>query len=157
MIFLSVAVRWNAVIEACLLIVVDFITLGVDWIASAQFSLVQDGICSLGKAHMRSTPSLRSFPNVRLTDDGLLSSFQGRSSSASSFNVSLLRAIGDAMSLALCLQVVSQASQHFISSEKQANCEGCFARQSICSVISLRSSMPKAVYPQKLSKADVDH
>ena len=27
-------------------------------------SSVQDGIYALGKAHMRSTPSLRSFPNV---------------------------------------------------------------------------------------------
>ena len=30
----------------------------------AQFSSVQDGISALGKAHMRATPSLRSFPNV---------------------------------------------------------------------------------------------
>ena len=37
------------------------------------------------------------------------------------------------MSLALCLQVVSQASQHLRSSEKQATYEGGgFARQSIC-------------------------
>ena len=27
-------------------------------------SSVQDGICALGKAHMRSAPSLRHFPNV---------------------------------------------------------------------------------------------
>ena len=38
-----------------------------------------------------------------------------RSSNASSF-----QAIGDVTSLALCLQVVSQAPQHFRSSEKQA-------------------------------------
>ena len=44
------------------------------------------------------------------------------------------------MSLALCLQVESQASQHFRSSEKQATCEGCFASQSICSVVFLHSS-----------------
>ena len=31
---------------------------------TVQFSLVQDGIYELGKAHMRLTPSLRSFPNV---------------------------------------------------------------------------------------------
>ena len=31
---------------------------------SVQFSSVQDGIYALGKAHIRSTPSLRSFPNV---------------------------------------------------------------------------------------------
>ena len=45
------------------------------------------------------------------------------------------------MSLALCPQVVSQASQHFRSSKKQATCEGCFARQSVCSVVSLHSGM----------------
>ena len=31
-----------------------------------QFSSVQDGIYALGKAHVHSTPSLRSFPNVAL-------------------------------------------------------------------------------------------
>ena len=31
---------------------------------SVQFSSAQDGIYALGKAHMRSTPSLRNFPNV---------------------------------------------------------------------------------------------
>ena len=31
-----------------------------------QFSSVQDGVYALGKAHMRSTPSLGSFPNVAL-------------------------------------------------------------------------------------------
>ena len=35
-------------------------------LSSVQFSLVQDGIYALGKAHMRSTPSLRSFSNVAL-------------------------------------------------------------------------------------------
>ena len=32
--------------------------------SSVQFSSVQDGIYELGKAHMRSAPSLRSFPSV---------------------------------------------------------------------------------------------
>ena len=45
------------------------------------------------------------------------------------------------MRLALYPQVMYQAPQHFRSSEKQATCEGCFARQSICLVISLRSGM----------------
>ena len=58
--------------------------------------------------------------NVCLIDDGPLSSFQGRSSSTSSFNASLLQVIDGVMSLALCPQVVSEASQHFRSSEKQA-------------------------------------
>ena len=98
---------------------------------------------------MRSTPFLRRFPqrclsnssNVRLTDDGPLSSFRGRSSSASSFHASLLQAIDGLVSLALCPQVVSQAPQHFRSSEKQAIRKGCFACQSICSVVSLHSGM----------------
>ena len=34
--------------------------------SSVQFSSVQDGIYALWKAHMRSTPSLRSFPKVAL-------------------------------------------------------------------------------------------
>ena len=80
--------------------------------------------------------------NVHLTDDGPLSSLQGRSSSASSFHASLLQAISGVMSLALCQQVVSQAPQHFRSSEAQATCGGCFARHSICSVISLDSVCP---------------
>ena len=61
------------------------------------------------------------------------------------------------MSLALCPQVVSQAPQHFRFSEKQATCEGCFARQTICSVITLHSGMSRAVHTQEFSKVDVDH
>ena len=57
-----------------------------------------------------------------------LSTFQGRSSSASSFQPSRLQAIDGVMSLALCPQVVSQAPQHFRPSETQATCGGCFAR-----------------------------
>ena len=79
-----------------------------------------------------------------------------RSSSASSFNASLLQAINGVMSLALYPQVVSQVSQHFRSSEKQATCEGFFARQSICSVVSLRSGMSNAVHLQEFSKVEVD-
>ena len=94
---------------------------------------------------------------IRLMDDGPLSSFQGRSSSASSFNASLLQAIDGVMSLALCPQVVSQAPEHFRSSEKQATCGGCFSRQSVCSVISLHSGMSRAVHPQECLKVDVDH
>ena len=58
---------------------------------------------------------------VRLIDDGPLSSFQGRSSSASSFHACLLQMIYGVLALALALspQVVSQASQYFRSSEKQ--------------------------------------
>ena len=59
----------------------------------SQFSSVQDGIYAPRKAHMRFTPSVRNGSNVRLFDDGFLSSFQGRSSSASSFHASLFQAI----------------------------------------------------------------
>ena len=101
-----------------------------------QFSSVQFKMESMRSEKpiiLRFTPSLGSFPqhclwngsNVHLTDDGPLSSFQGRLSSASSFHASLFQAIEGMMSLALCPQVVSQASQHFRSSEKQATCEGC--------------------------------
>ena len=68
--------------------------------------------------------------NVRLTDDGFLSSFQRRSSSASSLSVSLFQAIDGVMSLTLCPQAVSQAPQHFRSSETQATCDGCYAEYS---------------------------
>ena len=105
---------------------------------------------------MRSIPSLRSVPNVAF-DDGPLSSFQERSCSASSFHACLLQAIDGMMSLALCAQILSQDSQHFRSSEKQDTCEGCFARQSICSVISLHSDMSRAVYIQEISKVDVEN
>ena len=65
---------------------------------SHRISSVQDGISALGKSYMRSIPSLRSFHNVtfetvpmfaRLTMASL-SSFQARSSNASSFHASLL-------------------------------------------------------------------
>ena len=61
------------------------------------------------------------------------------------------------MSLALCRQVVSQASQRFWSSENQATCEGCFTSQSICSVISFHSGMSRAEHPLDFSKVDIDH
>ena len=57
---------------------------------------IQDGIYALGKAHMRSTPFLRSFPNVAFET----------SSSASSLQAPLLQAIDGVMSLALFPQVV---------------------------------------------------
>ena len=101
--------------------------------------------------------------DVCLTDDGPLSSFQVRSSSASSFRVFLLQAIDAVMSLALCPQVclkllntlyIREASHLWellcpplylfgnFQVSKQATCQGCFARQYICSVIS-RSARPQ--------------
>ena len=132
---------------------------------SLLFRLVEDGIYALGKPHMRSIPSHRLFfssflwngSNVRLTDDGPLSSFQRILSSTFSFQASLLQAIDGAMSLALCPQVVAQAPQLSRSSEKQATCECCYGRQFIHSVVSLHSGMSRAVHPQEFSKGGVDY
>ena len=92
------------------------------------FRSAQDDIYSLGKAHMRSTQSLRSFSNVafeavptlRLIGCRPLSSFQERLSSSSPFQDSLSQAIDGVMSLALCPHVLSQAPQHFRSYGNQA-------------------------------------
>ena len=100
---------------------------------------------------------LRNSSNVRPIDDGPLSSFQGRSSSASSFHASLLPAIDGVMPLSLCLQVVSQAPQHSRSSVTQTIWDGCMAHQSICLVISLHSGMSRAAHPQRFSKVDAKH
>ena len=87
--------------------------------------------------------------NVHLTDNGPLSSFQGRSSSASSFNAFLLQAIDGVIPMASCPQVVSQASQHFRSSKKQATCDGFTAS------LSALSFLFTPVHTQ-VSKVDVD-
>ena len=98
-----------------------------------QFSSVQDGIYALGKAHMRSTPSLSSFPKVafqtvpvfaRLTI--ALSRPFKEDRLALPLSTPLLQAIRGVVSLALCPQVVSQAPQHFRSIETQAAYDGCF-------------------------------
>ena len=48
---------------------------------------------------------------------------------------------------------MSQAPQH-VSSVMQATCDDCFTCQSICSVISLHSGMPREVHKQEFSKVD---
>ena len=138
---------------------------------TVQFSSVQDGICAPGTAHMCSTLS-QQFPqccfwngsNIRQIDDGPLLSFQGRSLSSSSFPASLLQVVDGVMSLAffpaasvsssstlkiwytshlwwlLCLPVYLLRS-----SETEATCDGCFACQSICLVISLHFGMSTGV------------
>ena len=100
----------------------------------SMFSSVQDSIYTLGKAHnyafhavCQNVPNVafeRNGSNIRLIDDGPFSSFQGRSSNASSFNAFLLQAFDGVMSLALCPQGVSQTFQHLRTSEKQATYEG---------------------------------
>ena len=51
------------------------------------------------------------FPQHCLNDYGPLLSYQGRSSSTSSFHTSLLQVINGVMSLALCSKIVSQVPQ----------------------------------------------
>ena len=104
------------------------------WACSVQFSSIQEGVYALRKAQMCSTPPSLSDVSPTLP----LKRFQDR---LASFRASLLQAIGGQMSLTLCSQVVSQAPQHLRSFEKQVTCEGCFACQRVCSVISLRSGM----------------
>ena len=56
----------------------------------------------------------------------------------------------------LCPQVVSQAPQHFKSSETQVTCADCFIPQSACSVISLHPGLSRAVGYTQFER-DVDH
>ena len=105
----------------CTYCVVTLIVLSCTLICSVQFKIVS--ICSeklICPPPHPPTPISQNFPwpclwnsvIVHLIDDGLLRSFQGRSSSASSFNASLLQVIDGVMSLALCLLVVSWASKN---------------------------------------------
>ena len=89
-----------------------------------------------------------------MIDDGPFSSSQGRSLSGLPFlRLSLLQATDGVTSLALCPQVVSQAPQHFRSSETQSACGGCFARPANLSALSVpltpacpgRHTMQKAI------------
>ena len=108
----------------------------------------EDGIYALGKAHMHSPPSLRSFPNVVFETVPMfiwLTMAISGSFKEDCLALPLSMPLSSRQSmvvkpLALYPQVVSQAPEHFRSSKKQATCEGCFACQYICSVISLHSS-----------------
>lgn len=95
---------------------------------SAQFNS-RWYLCT-GKAHVRSNSFVKCFlrwnsSTVGLTDDGIFSPSQGRSSRSSSFHTSLLQAIDGTMSFALRPQARSQTPQHLRSSEKQVTCGGC--------------------------------
>ena len=76
-------------------------------------------------------------------------SFEGRSSSASFFHVSLLQAIDGVMPLALCpaCSVPSLSTLQSFREASHFNCDGCFARQFICSVIALQSGMCQTSTP----------
>ena len=72
-----------------------------------------------------------------------VSAFQGISSNSAY----LLQVIGGAISLFMSPRVSSQAPQHFRSTETRTTCDGYFSRQSVCSVISLDSSMSRTLNP----------
>ena len=78
------------------------------------------------------TLPLKYSSNARLIDDGCLSHPVNKGRLA--LPLSAPGAIDGVMYSVLYLQVVSGAPPHFRSSEKQATCEGCFARQCICSI-----------------------
>ena len=102
-----------------------------------QLSSLQDGVSALGKKNpyafhpvsqklphfalrrKRKKRRKKKRSDIRPVDDGPLSSFQRRSSSAFSFHASLLQTIDGLMFLVLCPQVVSQAPQRFRSWETQ--------------------------------------
>lgn len=91
---------------------------------------------------------LSNYSSVGLTDSGPFSSFQGGSSSASSFETLLLQDADGVVSLALNLQVMSQALKRFRSSSTRTTCDGCVARQTLCLVTFLGSEMCRTVYPR---------
>ena len=65
-----------------------------------------------------------------LIDKGPVAKLHGRSFTTAFLYASLLQATDSVVSLAPCLQVMSQAPQHFRSFETQPNVNGCFSRQS---------------------------
>ena len=78
--------------------------------------------------------------------------------SASSFHAPRHQAINGVVSLAMCPQVVSQAPQHFGSSETQTTCYSCFSCTLVYrSFISLEAGMARAVHPKEFLKVDVKH
>ena len=84
----------------------------------------------------------------------------GRWTTAAFLYASLLQAFDGVMSLVLCPQSLSPTPQHgFRSSGTQATCDHCLPRQStsICSVISLKSSMSRTVDPQESLNWNVEH
>ena len=81
---------------------------------SREFLSVQDGVCMLRKAHMRSTLSLRSFPNVAFETMPVPSDWRWpflvhSRNIIKCFICPCLSPLGNCWCLALCPQVVSEA------------------------------------------------
>ena len=90
--------------------------------ANVHISSVQDGIYALGKFHMRSVPSLTSFPNVALeTVPVLVWLMMALSGPFREDHLAILHSTPlssrPSMAWCRCPQVMSQAPQHFRSSE----------------------------------------
>ena len=96
-------------------------------------SSVQGGIYALGKAHIRSTPCLRSFPNVVFQTVPmfvLLAMALSRPFKEDLLALPLSTPLSSSDRwcgvLGFVPKVVSQAPHHFRPSEKKATGEGCF-------------------------------
>ena len=123
--------------------------------------------------HMCSTTSLRSFPSIAFETDPVLvwfmmpppppppffffSFFSSKKTSGYFLYDSPLQVISGMLSLALCLQVVSQVPQHLRSCKMQAICDGYFAHQSICLVVSLDLGMSRTVHLHEFLIVSTEH
>ena len=133
-------------------------------LSAVEFGSVQDAVDALGKVHMCSTMSVRArflqgslwnSSNVGLTEGDPQSSFQRRSSSASSFHAFLLQAIDGVIFKALCPQAMSVSGSSTLQNRPRH--KGHFWRLlALRASLSARSSsvMFKALCPQAVSVSD---
>ena len=100
-------------------------------------------------ARMRSTQSLRSFPNIAFKTVAMFVWLMMALSCPFKEDYPHLPFPGDQLCdiLALCLQVVSHAPQHLRTSEVQATCDGCFPAS-----LSPGPGMFRAVHPQSFQR-----
>ena len=103
---------------------------------------VQAGIFVFGKAHMRSTASLRRCPSFALETVPTFTQWPvvvlSRKIAQRFFFLRLPSPDSRGCDVT---GLVPAAFQHFRSCETQATCDGCFASRSACSDISLHSGM----------------
>ena len=124
---------------------------------------VQDGIYVLGKAHLSEVSPTLPLKWFQCSSDWRWPSLiLSKSSSASSFPLFSRRPVVLCpWSLALWLQVVSQASQHFRPAEKQATCDNvrvALPANLSAQLFSFTPACPgQYTHPQEFSKVDVNH
>ena len=139
------------------------VCVALDRKGEVQFSLVQFTwrwyLCAR-KSPYALHPVSQKFPqrclwndlSVRLSDDGPVSSFQGRSSSGFSFHASLLQAIDGVMSLALCPQVVClkllntfrSAPPTEVRCKQQGNLQAACCRNAVAGLMT-QSAPPRGI------------